>query len=520
MSDSLDAPAETPARATPLSPAAEEIEILIRARYPILAVLSWEEERVMTNLQVVADRLGKQLFEWSITRGLIRYRQAMSPKTEGKKGTKDPTVVLRDILDISEPAIIVLKDFNGFFKESAVKRGLRDLAIALRFTYLSVVILAPPFSIPKELDKDLTIVDFPLPSKEELEDLLHRIEAEVGDSGEFRITREAERRQRLLDAALGLTLSEAENVFAKTLVKTGKLDVEEVPLIFSEKRQIIRKSGLLEYVEVKEKLEDIGGLENLKSWLLERRIAFTEKAREFGLPSPKGLLLMGVQGCGKSLSAKAVAALYRMPLLRLDMGAIFGSFVGESESHIRQALQLAQSVSPCVLWIDEIDKGLGGLKGSGASDSGTTQRVFGTLVTWMQENTSPVFAVATANNIQVLPPELLRKGRFDEIFFVDLPDAAARQIIFTIHINRIRRKPAEFDLPVLAEMSDGFSGAEIEAAVIAGLFRALNEERDLETGDVVAAIQETFPLSFTMREEIKAIRDWAKGRARPADGTA
>jgi AAA+ superfamily predicted ATPase len=521
MNDQPPADQQTPppqAPTMPLSPAALEIELLIRARYPILAVLSWEEERVMTNLQVVAERLGKSVYMWSITQGLLRYRVGMSPKTEGKRGSKDPVVVLREILNISEPAIIVLKDYDHFFKESAVKRGLRDLALALRFTYLSVVLLAPPFTLPRDLEKDLTIVDFPLPNLEELADLLRRIEEEVADSQDFHVATDHEQRSRLLEAALGLTLSEAENVFAKALVKAGRLTDQEVEFIFSEKRQIIRKSGLLEYVDIRERLDDIGGLENMKRWLVERRIAFTDRARNFGLPTPKGVLLMGVQGCGKSLSAKAVATLYNMPLLRLDMGAIFGSYVGESESHIRQALSLAQSVSPCVLWIDEIDKGLGGLRGAGGSDSGTTQRVFGTLVTWMQENTRPVFVVATANNIHILPPEVLRKGRFDEIFFVDLPDVASRHNIYKIHLARAGRNPARFDTATLAELSDGFSGAEIEAAVMAGLFRALYENRELETGDIAAAIGETFPLSDTMREEIQRIRNWAKGRARPASG--
>ena len=500
----------------PLSSAASEIELLIRARYPILAVLSWEEERVLTNLSAVAHRLEKTLYVWSITQGLLRYRASTSPQTEGKRGTKDPVVALREVLNISEPAIIVLKDYHNFFKESAVKRGLRDLAIALRFTYLSVILLSPPFSLPQELEKDLTLLDFPLPSAEELENLLSRIEAEVADSEDFEISREPEERQRMIEAALGLTLSEAENVFAKALVHSGRLSAAEIPYIFSEKRQIVRKSGLLEYVDVRERLEDVGGMDNLKEWLKKRRVAFTERAREFGLPSPKGVMLMGVQGCGKSLSAKAVAQLYQLPLLRLDMGAIFGSYVGESESRIRQALMLAQSVSPCVLWIDEIDKGLSGLKGAGSGDSGTTQRVFGTLVTWMQENPKPVFVVATANNIHILPPEILRKGRFDEIFFVDLPDAVSRAKIFAIHLGRHGRDPGQYDCEALAQMTEGFSGAEIEAAVVDGLFRALYENRELETGDVAGAIQHTVPLSFTMREEITHIREWAKGRARPA----
>lgn len=504
------------APAMPLAEAAAEIEVLLRARYPLLAVLSWEEERVLANLMAVGDGLGKVLYEWSITRGLIKHRAAASAKAEGKRGTKDPVVVLREILDITEPSIVVLKDFHQFLKDSAVKRGLRDLANALRYTYTSVVILAPPFAIPQELEKDLTIVDFPLPTMRELEDLLGRIEAEITPDSGFFISKDPDGRRRIVESALGLTMSEAENVFAKTLVKTGRLTEAETGIVFSEKRQIVRKSGLLEYVDVQESIDDIGGLENLKHWLAERHIAFSDRARDFGLPPPKGLLLCGVQGCGKSLSAKAVATLYNLPLLRLDLGTIFTSYVGESESHIRSALKLAQSVAPCVLWIDEIDKGLGGLKGSGSGDSGTTQRVFGTLVTWMQENRSPVFVVATANNIRVLPPEVLRKGRFDEIFFVDLPGAKVRASIFAIHLRKFRRDPAEFDLAALAELSDGFSGAEIEAAVIASLFRALHDNRELESGDISASIAETLPLSKTMAEDIGDIRNWASGRARNA----
>lgn len=501
----------------PLAKAAEDIEVLIRARYPLVAVLSWEEERVLNNLIAVADRLGKNLYEWSITRGLLRHRANLSAKAEGKRGTKDPIVALREIMDISEPAIVVLKDYHLFLGDASVKRGLRDLASSLRFTYTSVVILSPPFTIPQELEKDLTIVDFPLPSIEELEDLLGRIEVEVAEAPEYEITKDNSGRRLLLEAALGLTLSEAENVFAKALVKASRLTEAEVPFIFSEKRQIIRKSGLLEYVDIHENFEDIGGLEHLKRWLDERRLAFTREARDFGLPVPKGVLLMGVQGCGKSLSAKAVAALYRMPLLRLDMGTVFGSFVGESESRIRGALNLAQGVSPCVLWIDEIDKGLGGLKGDGSGDSGTSQRVFGTLVTWMQENDKPVFVVATANNISFLPPEILRKGRFDEIFFIDLPNEETRAGIFAIHLARHGRDHRQFDLEQLAKATDGFSGAEIEAALVSGLFTALHAGRELSTADLLKAVGETFPLSHTMREEILRIRDWAKGRARPAE---
>lgn len=519
MPNPPEAVAASAASAVPfsLSTASAEIQTLIQARYPVLAILSSEEERVMANLEVIGERVGKVVFAWSVSRGLVRHRLALSAKVEGKKGTRDPVAALREILDISEPAIVVLKDFQPYLKEAAVRRCLRDLAISLRHTYLTVILLGPPFEIPQDLDKEITLVDFPLPTRDELAELLQRIEAEIEGNADFSVSKDRGAREQLLEAALGLTLSEAENVFAKALVTTGRLGAEEVPFVYGEKRQIVRKSGLLEYVETVERLEDIGGLRHLKRWLRERSIAFTARARDFGLPSPKGILFTGVQGCGKSLCAKAVATLYNMPLLRLDMGSIFGSYVGESESAIRRALGLARSVSPCVLWIDEIDKGLAGLRGSGSSDSGTTQRVFGTLVTWMQENKSPVFVVATANNIGFLPPEVLRKGRFDEIFFVDLPAVDARAQILGIHLQRHGRNAANFDLVGLAEHSEGFSGAELEAAVIDGLFRALSEGRDLSTADILAAIQATFPLSKTMREEIALVRDWAKGRARPAD---
>lgn len=500
-----------------LSSAAIEIQTLIQARYPILAILSSEEERVMANLEVIGERLGKNVYAWTVSRGLLRQRTTLSMKTEGKKGTKDPIAALREVLDFTEPAIVVFKDFQTYLKEAAVRRCLRDLAQALRHTYVTLVLLGPPFSLPPDLEKEVTFVDFPLPTREELAELLGRIEAEIQGSADFSVSQEPAAREALLEAALGLTAAEAENVFAKALVTTGRLGLEEVPFVFSEKRQIVRKSGLLEYMDAEERLEDIGGLKNVKIWLRERSIAFTAKAREFGLPLPKGLLFTGVQGCGKSLCAKAVSSLYQRPLLRLDMGVIFGSYVGESESQIRRALDLAKGVSPCVLWIDEIDKGLAGLRGSGSSDSGTTQRVFGTLVTWMQENRSPVFVVATANNITMLPPEVLRKGRFDEIFFVDLPTVHARAQIIAIHLQKHGRNPANFDIVQLAESAEGFSGAELEASVIDGLFRALHESRDLTNGDVLAALGATVPLSRTMREEITTIREWAKGRARMAD---
>jgi len=313
-----------------------------------------------------------------------------------------------------------------------------------------------------------------------------------------------------------LTLNEAENVFAKTLIKRGGLGAEHLDVIISEKEQIVRKSGLLEYYHSTERFDDVGGLDLLKDWLRKRQMAFTERAREYGLPTPKGVLLIGVQGCGKSLTAKAVASLWKVPLLRLDMSRIFSSLVGASEENLRNALRVAESVSPCILWVDELEKSFAGAQSSALSDAGTTARVLGYFLTWLQEKTAPCFVIATANSIEQLPPELLRKGRLDEIFFVDLPSKRERMEIFAIHLRKRKRDPSLFDLEALAEASQGFSGAEIEQAVISALYDAFSEGRDITTDDILKAIRETVPLSVTMKEQIDALREWASGRARRA----
>jgi SpoVK/Ycf46/Vps4 family AAA+-type ATPase len=336
------------------------------------------------------------------------------------------------------------------------------------------------------------------------------------DKPQIKINLDAESREKLVNAARGLTLKEAENVFAKTLVLDGKIDASDVDVVFSEKQQIIRKSGLLEYFASHEKFGDVAGLENLKQWLSKRNAAFTQRAAEFGLPAPRGVLLLGVQGCGKSLCAKAVSSLWKLPLLRFDVGRMFGSLVGSSEENIRRAIQTAESVAPAILWVDEIDKAFAGSVGSGGSDGGTAARVFGTFLTWLSDKTAPVFVIATANDISQLPPELLRKGRLDEIFFVDLPTENERREIFRIHLEKRARVPDGFDLAALAKRSDGFSGAEIEQAIVSGLFDAFSAETELDTAIVMHSIGETVPLSKTMSEELAKLRSWAQGRARPA----
>lgn len=499
----------------------EELELLVRARYPLIYVTSWEEERVLQIVEQIAARLGKHVYEWSINRGLLRTRAAADVRAEGKPGSKDPIVLMREIHAISDPALVCLKDFHPYLKDSAVVRGLRELASALRQTYTTVILLSPTFDLPRELEKDISVLEFPLPAKEDLHILLEAIRSEIAGTGAgYEITRKPEEVEALLDAGLGLTLTEAENVFAKALVLSGRLSAQEVPYVYSEKKQIILKSGLLEYVDVEDNLGNVGGLSLLKAWLVKRRLAFSERAHAFGLPAPRGVLILGVQGCGKSLCAKSVAHQWEMPLLRLDMGRVFSSYVGESESNVRRAIRLAESMSPVVLWIDEIDKGLAGMKGGVTADSGTSQRVFGTIITWLQEKTAPVFVIATANQIELLPPEMLRKGRFDEIFFVDLPQKEERREIFAIHLAKRKRDPGRFDLDAIAGASQGLSGAEIEGAVVAALYDAYEKEKDLDTATVLQSLSESVPLSVTMREDIERLRTWARGRARSASALA
>jgi hypothetical protein len=411
---------------------------------------------------------------------------------------------------------VVLKDFHPFLNDPIVVRWVRELSHHLKTTYTTLVLLSPSLVIPTELEKEMSVLDVPLPTFEDLRQLLAEIVQVLRKNNRTTIELDRAHADAMIKAAQGLTLSEAENAFAKAIAKDNRLDSTDVQLILDEKRQVIRKSGLLEYYPVQEGLKQIGGVENLKFWLGRRAPAFGEAARRFGLPEPKGLLLLGVQGCGKSLTAKSVAAQWSLPLLRLDVGRIFSGLVGSSEENLRKAIRVAESVAPAVLWIDEIEKGLSGIASSGMTDSGVTARVFGALLTWLQEKTAPVFVIATANRIEALPPELLRKGRFDEIFFVDLPSPEERREILDIHLRKRRRDPARFDLQALLKLSESFSGAELEQAVIEGLYHAFAEGKDLEQAHLVKAMGETMPLATTMKEEIARLREWAKNRTRPA----
>jgi len=496
---------------------AQEIENLIRARYPIIYVVSWEEHRVEATLRAVAERRRKQLFLWTTTNGLVL--DSHRPRTDG---TTDPLTAMDEVMKSQDAAIFLFKDFHRFLKDDAqIVRKLRDLAYHLKRSYKSVVLVSPVLELPTELEKEITVVDYALPTAEEIREQVRQTAEQTKEDERLRCDLTDEELDDIVRAAQGLTTIEVDNVLMKSLVERQCLDPE---IILAEKEQIIRKSGVLEYFHTDETINDVGGLDALKGWLTKRRKAFGEAAREYGLPQPKGLLLIGVQGCGKSLTAKAVAHLWQLPLLRLDVGRIFSGIVGSSEERMRRAIATAESIAPVVLWLDEVEKGFSGTQSSSFSDAGTTSRVFGSFITWLQEKETPVFVIATANNIQLLPPELLRKGRFDEIFFIDLPSRDERRQIVEIHVGkRLRgdRALGEFDLEGLADETDAFSGAEIEQAVVSAMYDAFDDgQRPFLTEDIRKAVQETFPLAVTMREQIQELRDWATDRARPASTEA
>lgn len=373
--------------------------------------------------------------------------------------------------------------------------------------------------LPNDLQKDVSIVDFELPSFEEIKSVLEEMISANRQSGRIAIELKGNDSERLAKAALGLTLQEAENAFARAMVEDGRLDISDVEVILEEKQQIIKKTEILEFIKSDFNMDDVGGLENLKRWLMRRNKSWLDSAQRYCIPAPKGVLITGVPGCGKSLIVKAISAMWQLPLLRLDIGKIFSGVVGSSEENMRQAIKTAEAIAPSILWIDEIEKGFSSIGSSG--DSGTSTRVFGTFLTWMQEKTKPVFVAATANNIQGLPPELLRKGRFDEIFFVDLPTRRERLDVFRVHLEKRLKDPVVAGnltitdpiLDKLAELTEGFVGAEIEQAVISALFEAFSEDRSLQLDDFEKAIRNTVPLSITQAEQILAIREWANVRA-------
>ncbi len=489
----------------------EEIDILVRARCPLIYVVSWEESRVEDFLKRTAFEMNKALYFWSVTKGLF------NDKGFSDTSLADPKAVLTHIDNNREEAFFVLRDFHPYWEDPKIVRGVRDLVAPLKASYKTVFLISPKMAVPLELEKDMTVVDYDLPQKGDLNVLFEEMVTASQQVSHFQVNIPPEDKEKLIQAALGMTLNEAETAFARAVVIDSQVPSEDVAIVLEEKKQIVRKSRVLEYYDTSDNISHVGGLDYLKDWVRKRTAAFSDRARDFGLPEPKGVLLLGIQGCGKSLTCKAISSLWQLPLLRLDMGSIFGSYIGQSEENLRKAIKTAETVAPCVLWLDEIEKGLSGVQGGGGtSDSGTSSRVFSTLLTWLQEKVKPVFVTATANNIRSLPPELLRKGRLDEIFFVDLPSHNERRDIFQIHLRRKNRQPENFQLDVLAQMTRGFSGAEIEQSIVSALYNAFFKGEDLTQAELAHVLSESVPLSKTMKEQIDELREWASSRARPA----
>lgn len=478
------------------------LESYVRAGYPAIAITTPEEGRALAEARRVAEHLNMSLATWSSTKSL-----SVDGKTQS---VTDPAAALMAAFKFPSNTIYCLLDFHPYLRSPDVWRTAKDCFSALKSQGIVYLFISVEFTIPPELTREVVVMDLPLPSRRDLEELLASVSKAAGIDL-------PEDTSPVIEAALGLTMGEAENAFALTLVVAGSFSPQ---VVAREKEQIVRKSGVLEIYSPDVNMSAVGGLDALKSWLKKRVQAYNPKAQEFGLPAPRGVLLVGVPGCGKSLCAKALAAEWQKPLLRLDAGRLFGSLVGESESNTRRALETAEAVAPAVLWIDEVEKGLAGSQSSGRTDSGVTARVFGHFLTWMQEKKQPVFVVATANDVAALPAEFLRKGRFDEIFFVDLPAPDERADVIRVQLAKRHRDGGNFDLPAIISATDNFTGAEIEECIISGLFSAWNEGRDLETADILAAAGEITPMSVGLADRIEALRGWAKNAARLANGAS
>jgi len=483
----------------------QEFSLLLRACYPLIYISSSEEERVERAIaSITADMGNRNTYVWDFVEG---YQDNPNNSNFGRRNPLQALEFLEK-LPPNTGGVFILRDFQRFLEDISISRKLRNLARKLKSQPKNIIIIASDINLPAELREVFTVVDFPLPQAMEIKEEIERLM--VGQSLSQNLLTE------LVRAAQGLSLERLRRVLTRAIAQNGKLEPEDVELILEEKRQTIRQTQILDYYPAQEQISDIGGLDNLKEWLLRRGGSFSESARAYGLPYPRGLLLVGIQGTGKSLTAKAIAHHWHLPLLRLDVGRLFGGLVGESESRTRQMINLAEALSPCILWIDEIDKGFSGADGKG--DSGTTSRVFGTFITWLAEKKSPVFVVATANNIHNLPPEVLRKGRFDEIFFVGLPSQDEREAIFAVHLNRLRPQNLDtYDLKRLAYETPEFSGAEIEQTIIEAMHLGFSQNRDFTTDDILMAASQIIPLARTARDQIAFLENWAtSGKARLA----
>ena len=514
--------------------ALREIDWYLRSKRPVIYLTTPEELRIEEGISFICNRSDHKwdFITWDLVSGLKSQNSEFLPAKKSDCEL-DQLEVLNwfDSLDVPRDKFLVLllKDFPKYFGkehsqgqiEYRLIRHLKNISHNCVTKNKAIILLSQNLELPNDLDKYVSVIDIPLPEKEfisqKISDLLEKAKQRKDLAQRFKTEYTPDEFEHIINSFRGLTINECEQVCTYCMIKHTCLDPDAIS---NQKKDIIRKSGLLDWIDNNENLESIGGLNELKDWLYKRSKAFTKEAVDYGLPpNPKGILLVGIQGAGKSLFARGVSSFWNFPLLKLDMGKVFSGIVGSSENNMRQVFKVAESVAPCILWLDEIDKGMSGSKSSSSSDGGTTSRVLGSWLTWMQENQSPVFIVATANDISNLPPELMRKGRFDEIFFVDLPSPAERETIFSIHLTKRKRNIDNFDLSLLSEHSKDFTGAEIEAAIVSAMYESFNESREFDTYDIIQSLKEIVPLSVTMKEEIDALKIWASDRARNASNS-
>ena len=484
-----------------------ELALFLKARYPIIYINTIEEERIEYVIRKnVKTNLNRTIYSWDFVDGYTN-----NPNNQGfAKRNPLQALELVERLNSETPALFLLKDFNKFLTDLSISRKLRNISRILKLQPKTIIIIGSDLTIPKELQELITIVQFELPLENEINQELKRLLQSL----DIKIS--SELFESLIRACQGLSLERIRRVLSKIIATYKTIDDRSIAILLSEKKQIISQTEILEYCSVNEKITNLGGLNNLKNWLNKRKTAFSSQASNYGLPTPRGLLLVGIQGTGKSLTAKAIANDWQLPLLKLDVGKLFGGIVGESESRLRQMINVAETISPCILWIDEIDKAFTNTESKG--DSGTSNRVLATFISWLSEKTKPVFVVSTANNIDLLPLEIIRKGRFDEIFFLDLPKTEEREEIFKIHLRNFRPKTwKQFDYSELAESSESFSGAEIRQSIIEGMYHAFYEKREFTTEDICLALKELIPLAHLESDQMIRLQKWASsGRIRSA----
>jgi ATPase family associated with various cellular activities (AAA) len=481
-----------------------DLKTLVLSLHPVIAVETREEERVEHLVQSLALELGHEVFEWSFTQGLVRW-----PDRTPNATWRDAAAMLGHLRGLTVEALFLLKDLTRHLEDPGVARCFADVARQFARTRSTMIVVGAALSFPKEIEHLVVHFDLALPDKKELRAVIDSVLASLRERKPVEMELDDAAMEELLRALSGLTLNQARQAIARAVIEDGALTPSDVQVIIDAKAQALATEGVLEYLPASDNGYQLGGFGRLKSWLDRARVGFSEEARALNLQAPRGILLVGVQGCGKSLAAKSTAGAWRLPLLKLDAGRLYDKYVGETEKNLRRALEIAESMAPVVLWIDELEKSL---SSGGELDGGVSKRVLATFLTWLQEKRQEVFVVATANDVFALPPELLRKGRFDEIFFVDLPDSAERQEILRIHLTHRKQDPTRFDVAYLADATEGWSGAELEQAVTAALYGSLHKKRPLDTTLLLQEIGATVPLSVSRREDVERLR--ALGRER------